>query len=214
MLRSAAVVFLAFGCSSSSATDFDHGKNDTSIQGGTERLSYPAAPYGTVENATIQDFRFLGWHQPEAVNYDETRIDPVSLAQFYGPNIAHKLRFLVITSTAVWCAACKLEYEDFASGRVDEYHAKGVEFLGALFEDNDSNPAKPSDLNLWATSYKVNFPFVLDPALKLGVFFDREATPMEMVVDLSTMQVRYIATGWATSGPASLWTVLDQLLGG
>jgi len=114
----------------------------------------------------------------------------------------------------VWCSACKLEYQDFASGRVDEYHARGVEFLGALFEDNDNNPAKPSDLNLWATSYKVNFPFVLDPGLKLGVFFDREATPMEMVVDLTNMKVVSIATGWATSGPASLWTELDTLLGG
>lgn len=214
MLRSAAVILLAVGCSSASPSDFDHGSSSSRTQGGPLRLPYPSPPYGTVEGAVIEDFRFLGWSQPVAVNYDENRLETVTFAQSYGPNAPKGLRFLVVTSTAVWCAACKLEYEDFASGRVDEYHARGVEFLGALFEDNDSNPAKPSDLKLWATEYNVNFPFVLDPALKLGSFFDREATPMEMIVDVSTMQILYIATGWATSGPASMWTALDQFLGG
>jgi hypothetical protein len=65
---------------------------------------------------------------------------------------------------------------------------------------------------------------VLDPALKFGNFFDVEATPMEMIVDTSNMQVVDISTGWARSSfdeagtPVNvegsfLWE-LDQLLGG
>jgi hypothetical protein len=94
------------------------------------------------------------------------------------------------------------------------YRAKGVEFVGALFEDNNSDPAKPSDLATWAKAYDVVFPFVLDPALKFGNFFDREATPMEMILDASNMQILSIQTGWARgNGPGTLWAELDQYLG-
>jgi hypothetical protein len=200
------------GCSSQSAAPFDRGQAATDAEtfGNGERLDYPAAPYGSTVGATIQDFRFLGWKNPKDANYDEQHLDTIELAKFYNPSGASGgVKFLVITSTAVWCSACKLEYQDMASGKTDDYRTKGVEFMGALFEDNDS---KPSDLTLWAKGYDVAFNFVLDPELKFGTFFDREATPMEMVIDAKNMQVLYIATGWATSGPGSLWALLDQYL--
>lgn len=183
-----------------------------------ERLDYPAPPYGATVGATIENFRFLGWTNPVDAKFDQTRLEEIELARFYNPSGTNGgTKFLVITSTAVWCSACKLEYQDMAH-KVDSYHQKGVEFLGALFEDGDEtngpNPAKPSDLALWAENYEVTFNFVLDPELKFGNFFDREATPMEMIIDAKTMKVVYIATGWATSGPSSLWTLLDQYLAG
>ena len=206
------IAFVALGCSSEPMTKFDDQSGSAAVVG-AERLPYPSPPYGTKPGATIENFQFLGWSDPKTVGEDITRLEPLSLARFYNPDGTSALRFLVITSTAVWCSACKLEYKDFANGKVDQYHARGVEFLGALFEDNDSNPAKPSDLQLWATAYKVGFPFALDPALKLGKFFDVEATPMEMVVDVRTMKIVLVSTGWVTSGPSSLWAALDQLLG-
>ena len=214
MVRTAALTLvLSVGCSAPDMTTFDDGRGGSERLESAPRLPYPPPPYGAVQGAIIENFQFLGWSDPRAVGYDLDRLEALSLAQFYNPTNATKLRYIVITSTAVWCSACKLEYQDFASGRVDEYHGRGVEFLGALFEDNDSNPAKPSDLRLWASQFKVNFPFGLDPALKLGAFFDVEATPMEMIVDVRTMKIVLVSTGWATSGPASLWTALDQLLG-
>ena len=100
------------------------------------------------------------------------------------------------------------------SGTVATYEGKGVRFLGALFEDNSNNPAKPSDLVLWAKQFNVTFPFVLDPDLKLGSFFDVEATPMEMIVDARTMKILAITEGWVTKGQGSLWSDLDTLLAG
>ena len=98
------------------------------------------------------------------------------------------------------------------TGSVATYEQKGVRFLGALFEDAQSNPAQPSDLVLWAKSFNVDFPFALDPDLKLGAFFDVEATPMEMIVDAKTMKIVKISEGWVTSGEGSLWSDLDALL--
>jgi hypothetical protein len=205
-------------CSSQSAVDYDRGR---STAGGAEtygtgvRRAYPAAPYGANIGATIENFHFLGWSDPVAAGLDTNQLEDVELAQFYNPTgKSGGTKLLVITSTAVWCSACKLEYADMA-GLVSEYKAKGVAFFGALFEDNDSNPAKPSDLGNWAQAYDVSFHFVLDPTLKFGNFFDREATPMEMVIDASNMQILSISTGWGRgTGPGTLWAELDQYLGG
>lgn len=211
-------VLVACGaCSSQSASDFDHGRPTAGSAGfgRGERLEYPTAPYGATVGATVENFHFLGWSSPVLANHDPEALETIQLAHFYNPSGSENgLNYLVITSTAVWCSACKYEYQDMASGQVEAYRKRGVEFFGALFEDNDGNPATPADLVLWAQNFDVDFPFVLDPSLKFGNFFDREATPMEMIVDAKTMQVVDIDTGWATAGPGSLWAKLDQLLGG
>jgi hypothetical protein len=177
-----------------------------------QRLPYPPAPYGASPGATIEDFRFLGWSQPADAKYDTGQLRPLSLAEFYDPRGVKAVRYVVITSTAVWCSACKLEYRDFASGKVEAYQKRGVRFLGALFQANDGTAATPGDLADWAKRYKVTFPFVLDPALKFGAFFDVEKTPMEMIVDARDMKIVQIDHGWATKGDLSIWTALDGLL--
>jgi hypothetical protein len=233
MRRAVAVLPLlaACACSSQSAVDFDRGQSTAGgaqTYGTGERRPYPSAPYGSTIGATIENFHFLGWTDPKAIAYDETHLDDIDLARFYNPSGASdRPKFLVITSTAVWCSACKVEYVDMVRA-ADIYRKKGVEFFGALFQDGNTRqgpfPAKPSDLNLWASTYEVPFHFVLDPALKLGNFFDVEATPMEMIIDTSNMQILHISTGWARSSfdeagnivnaeGSFLWE-LDQLLGG
>jgi len=220
----------AFGCSSpESPAPFDRG-NAASSSGGakegdtpavvpttdpttgvTVRLPYPEGPFGAVERTTIEDFRFLGWSRPATTGYDVDNLEPLRLADFYDPTGEKSISYLVINSAAVWCTACRGEYKDMVT-KVAAYQARGVAFVGALYQDNDGNPAKPSDLKLWASAYKVDFPFVLDPAFKLSAFFDLEATPMIMIIDAKTMRILHIQTGWAPSGPSSLWTQLDGLL--
>jgi AhpC/TSA family len=213
--RFSALVLLALpACSSSAKIEhFDDGKGAvTAADLGAPREAYPAAPYGARAGATIENFKFLGWQTPKDTNYDTTKLDRVSMGQFYDPDGVKGIKLLVITSTAVWCSACKQEYKDMAP-TVSSYEAKGVRFLGALFEDDMSNPAKPSDLVLWAKLFTVNFPFALDPDLKLGSFFDVEATPMEMIVDTRTMKILGITEGWLSGkGEGTLWAELDTLL--
>jgi hypothetical protein len=203
-------------CSSSDAqVPFDDGKGSAAAAGlGELRAEYPAAPYGSRTGAVIENFRFLGWHSPKASSYDTTKLEAVNLGQFYDPTGERGVKLLVMTSTAVWCSACKQEYKDMAAN-VATYEAKGVRFLGALFQDASMpspKPSKPSDLVLWAKTFDVTFPFVLDPDLKLGSFFDVEATPMEMIVDAKTMEILGITEGWVSKGDGSLWSELDTWL--
>ncbi|HVW24192.1 MAG TPA: redoxin domain-containing protein [Polyangiaceae bacterium] len=210
--RAAFATFALAACSSSDKqVPFDTGKGEIVSQLGEPRVDYPAAPYGSRAGATIQNFEFLGWDAPQAVAYDTSKLQTVSMGQFYDPAGTQGIKLLVVTSTAVWCSACKQEYHDM-TGNIATYESKGVRFLGALFEDDMSNPAQPSDLVLWAKSFNVAFPFALDPDLKLGAFFDVEATPMEMIIDTKTMKILKISEGWVTQGDGSLWSDLDALL--
>jgi hypothetical protein len=209
---SAASAFCALACSSGAkdAVPFDDGKTGT-VTSQQERLPYPAPPYGAGVGAILENFTFLGWQAPKAAGFDSTRLEPIQLADFYDPSGAKHTPFLVITSTALWCSACKAEYQDMKT-QAPVYEKKGVAFLGALFEDNGGGPAHPPDLTVWAKTFDVTFPFVLDPELKLGSFFDINATPMEMIVDTRNMQIISLEEGWAATGSGSLWSQLDTLL--
>lgn len=179
---------------------------------GRLRLAYPEPPYGTGQGAVIQDLTLLGWQDPAAREYDPATLAPLSLSAFHPPNGRAELRYLVVVSAAVWCTVCRAEFTEMGS-RIDAYRERGIEFLGTLYEDNDGGPARPEDLSLWAERFDVRFPLVLDPAFVLGPYFDMSATPMNMVIDVRTMQILSIDHGWVPDGAeGNLWEYLDTLL--
>ena len=200
---------LVLGCSSGDKpVPFDDGKGTPPTATAGARLDYPAPPFGATQGATIANFEFLGWSNPKTAAFDTTHLETHSLAEFYDPTGEKGVQYLMITSTAVWCSACKSEYQEMAP-KVATYEARGARFMGALFEDNDSNPARPSDLATWAKTYAVTFPFMLDPGFSMGAFFAEQATPMVMIVDTHDMS---ILTLEENGNLASVWAFLDQNL--
>jgi hypothetical protein len=104
---------------------------------------------------------------------------------------------------------CQAEYRDIAEQQIyTQLKARGVEMLGVLFEDRSALPARYSDLKTWAEAFQVEFPFVLDPGFKMGSFFDRSATPMNMIVDARTMKVLGVWTGYTVE----MYDVIDTEL--
>jgi hypothetical protein len=172
---------------------------------------YPSGPYGTVAGAVIENLSFLGWRQPDVAAYDPTHFETVRLSDFYNPDGSTDLKLLAVNASGVWCAVCRSEYQHFhTEGIYDKYRAKGVEFLGTLFEDNNYYPARPDDLVRWASyaQYQVKFPFVLDPGFKLGQFFSSDATPLNMLIDVRTMRIVSVTMGYSTD----YWSSVDSLL--
>ncbi len=172
-------------------------------------FAYPAPPYGVRTGAILENLEFLGWHDPMAAGFDLNAAQTVSLADFYDPDGQKGIELLMINAVAVWCGVCRTEYADIRSdGIYAEYAPRGLEVLGILFEDNEGGPADYTDLINWSNSYQVNFPFVLDPGFKTGVYFDRSATPMNMLVDARTMQILSVMTGYNPQ----VYEVIDGLL--
>jgi len=181
------------------------------------RPSYPEGPYGRGVGATIANLGFLGWRDPEGANYDPLALEVVRLSDFYNPSgAADGVRIIALNASAVWCTVCRAEYRHFnTAGTYAQYRPKGVEIIGILFEDNDYNPAKPGDLVLWGgpNGYKVPFPLVLDPGFKSGVYFDSDATPMNMLIDATNMQILKVTMGYDSSNPEKYWQAIDAWLG-
>ena len=220
-LACAAAAFLA-ACSSAPLDDTANGEAPSSSAGGApvvtpsgnaayEKRDYPAGPYGTGVGATLQDFAFLGWHDPVAAGYDTAKLEQVRLSDYYDPDGSRGIKLLWINASAVWCSVCRSEMKDIKNNQVRaRFEPKGVQLMGTLFEDNRTGPAKPLDLQNWGKlpDHAIDFPLVLDPGFKLGAFFTSDATPLNMLVDARTMTVVSLTMGYS----ADYWSEVDDYL--
>jgi hypothetical protein len=176
-----------------------------------QKQDYPAGPYGTGVHATLEDFAFLGWHDPLAANYDASKLEQVRLSEYYNPDGRSDVKLIWINASAVWCSVCRAEMTDIKDNGVHASFApRGVQMIVTLFEDNKSGPAKPSDLHNWgiADAHQIDFPLLLDPGFKLGAFFTSDATPLNMLVDAKTMKVIDATMGYSSD----YWQRVDRLL--
>ncbi len=176
-----------------------------------EKVDYPAGPYGVGVHATLENFAFLGWHDPVAANYDQTKLETVQLSEYYNPDGRNNLKLIWINASAVWCSVCRAEMADIKNNGVRAAFApKGVQLIETLFEDNKSGPAKPLDLHNWGSlpAHSIDFPLLLDPGFKLGAFFTSDATPLNMLVDAKTMKVIDATMGYSSD----YWQRVDKLV--
>ena len=106
---------------------------------------------------------------------------------------------------------CRGEMKDINDKAIfDTYGPRGLQLVETLFEDNDSGPATPLDLKRWGElpAHSIRFPLLLDPGFKLGAFFTSDATPLNMLVDASTMRVIDAQMGYSPD----YWKSIDKLL--
>lgn len=169
--------------------------------------NYPAGPFGIGPGGVIENFAFMGWREPATAGYDLEKLETVRVSEFYRPGGETKL--LWINASAVWCAVCRAEMKDIRDKGISaKLGAKGLVMIETLFEDNDTNPAKPSDLKTWGSVHAIDFPLVLDPGFKLGVFFTSDATPLNMLVDARSMRVIEVTMGYSPD----YWLRVEQFL--
>ncbi len=202
-LRTGALLFTLFaaGCGSNTPEIPSEYLNGSGGSGGTSSLSYPAGPYGTTQGTLIKNYRFnVGWSDPKAVGYDLERLDaePLELASFYAPTgedaDGQPRELLLLNTAAIWCQACRIEHEELDT-RLAQYGPRGVVIFSTLFQDAQSRPATTQHLKVWAQQFEVGFPFALDPEYQMGDFARAETAPLNLVVDLKTMEILLKVTG-------------------
>jgi hypothetical protein len=169
--------------------------------------AYPAGPYGSEVGSIIANHEFLGWLDPIRSGFDPNRLREIRLSDFHDPR-GQDTELIVLNSSAVWCPACRSEMQTL--DRLDmsgSYRRAKVAIVGTLFEDGTGAPAKPEDLALWGNglSFLIDFPLVLDPALKLGPYFAQSVTPLNLVIDARTMEILFVFMGYSQT----LWALVD-----
>lgn len=207
---------LAAGCGSddpAAPTAEKNGQNGAA--GGTQAVNYPAGPYGHTKDTVLENKTFQGLVNPSAASFvaDEATTAKIQFADFYNPTKdPSKPLVLVMTAAARWCGPCKQE----ASVSMKHYatwHPKGVEFLVTVIEDasNPPNDATFTDLQLWTKAYKLEYPTVIDPGAKnMSAFFNKSAIPFNMIVDTTTMTIKYTVEGLLDMGETAAGGKLIQ----
>lgn len=158
---------------------------DSGAEGGagepTDRTTYPAGPYGLSAGDVLEDLAFVA---PDG--------SPFRLGDVFANQ---QNRVMLLTTTAGWCTAC-LEEQPKLVALHGELSGKGLAVVAALFEDADFAPATVAQAAEWKAQYDLPYPLVLDAGFQLSAYYDETLTPMNMIVDVDTMQILKITTGY------------------
>jgi peroxiredoxin len=142
---------------------------------------YPAGPYGTHIGDRIQNLTFL--------TVDGTN---VSLRDYY-QDTTRKL--LLVYQTAGWCSACAYESRHL-NGIYTSYWSRGLSIMAAVFEDDYGYPATREYAQEYARTYGFLFTTVVDSPSQLNAYCHEELSPMNLLIDLSTMNIVDIQYGY------------------
>ncbi|HNS97936.1 MAG TPA: redoxin domain-containing protein [Polyangiaceae bacterium] len=166
-------------------------------------IPYPAGPFGRDVGSIIRNYKFSGFANPSEAEYKATKdtIVTIRLSDYYNPdNDPNKPVALLLNASARWCTVCQKEAGD-SKVHYPYWKEKRVEFITAIFEDDDGEPADFSDIEYWGARFKLEYPLVLDPKLTLGAFFDKSASPFNMIIDTRTMKIVFADEGLIDLGP-------------
>jgi thiol-disulfide isomerase/thioredoxin len=181
---------------------------------------YPCGPYGTNNGEVAANLDFLGFKDPEEAcqAHKEKVLDldtkvKVSFKDFhlgFGDTSCNKRGLLWVMVSAGWCGPCQREVcktvRDYQAGAVDSR----VAVLNIMFEtDKLGTPVTEEFLRLWITSLRdpdtgkrclttpanLSFPVVMDPAFKMGVYFNKSSVPFNMLIDTSNMKIYFRQVG-------------------
>ncbi len=146
---------------------------------------YPAGPFGTSAGDTIDNLTFSRAGGGSLSLHDLFCDDSTTL--------------LLLYATAGWCTACQVESADLP-GVYAEFNSQGLEILAAVFENTSGDPASVDYAEGYRDHYDFTFPTVADSELLVTDFFDKTTAPMNMFVDLQTMEILAIQTGYDAGG--------------
>jgi thiol-disulfide isomerase/thioredoxin len=161
---------------------------------GEMRGAYPAGPYGMGEDTVIESLPFL---MPDG----QTR----TLEDVWKDNTK---KLMLITTSAGWCTAC-IDEQPALKEYHQNYGPKGLFILEAVFEDGAYMPATVEYTASWKRQYDLPFEVVADVDFKLGRYYNRELSPMNMIVDVTTMKILRITSGF---DPNATEAILDARL--
>ena len=213
----AALAMGGLGCNEDGTNGSDSPPPDTTALATT--VGYPAGPYNVQPGDVIKDFEFQGFTNPRV---GSAALVPIKLSNFYNPHAGDasykpadpsvddrlypagspygagtkKPRALAINIGAVWCGPCNFEAKTELPSHYAKYRPLGGEFLFQLADGAMQGTAgTQKDLAIWTKKYKVDYPSTIDPHKQLTAFFDSNAYPANMIVDLRTMRIVAVVAG-------------------
>jgi hypothetical protein len=175
------VLFLAFACTSGGTGDEGDTAPQADMTGQLDASGYPAGPYGNEEGQPLANLSF----------FDPALAANVSLGDLRGG----EAKVLMITSSAGWCGAC-LQEAIVMSALEATWAPRGLYIMYTLFQDWNGGAADQAFWTEWREQTDPSYRVVLDQDFVLGDYFSPDAAPLNMLVDLETMKILRLETGF------------------
>lgn len=116
---------------------------------------------------------------------------------------------VVLLAAAGWCAPCQAE-ASVLSSFVATYEPQGVSVLTAVIQDAQSNPADVEFGRLWAETFSLTIPTLIDSDFTTSRYFDIGAMPSAMLIDAQSLEILSVTIG-ADTGSDPLGKYRDLL---
>ncbi len=118
-------------------------------------------------------------------------------------------RLLLLNVGAGWCLPCIEETRELVESGLHVVRAEqGLRIVQVLYEDEDAERATRTFCRQWTEEYGMCFPVLTDPLFSTNVYFDRSATPVNMLIDRDAV-IRYKVTA---QNPVDLEANVEALL--
>jgi hypothetical protein len=193
-------MFLLMGCGNGSTNGDPDADTDVTEEPSEEieidpACEYPAGPYGTEVGDIIDN---LSWDVVVGGG-------SVSLRQFHcDPSTT----LLLMYGTAGWCPNCPYESADLPD-LYSDFHSQGLEIIALVFEDTSGDPADLAFAELYQGEYDFPFTTVADHDILVEDYSDPDSAPINIFVDLSTMEILDISSGYSAG---AFQTQIEDLL--
>jgi thiol-disulfide isomerase/thioredoxin len=144
------------------------------------------APIIDLELAALIDTNGNGLSHDDAVT--TTRLSDHLAARRPGT------RVLMVNAAAGWCEPCQREAAALPAFEA-EYGPRGVAILTAVFQDPAGAPCDEAFARLWAQTFSLPIPVLIDTQFQTGAYFQASVMPANLFVDAETGEILLIATG-------------------
>lgn len=161
-----------------------------------DRETYPPGPYGLAEADIIENLSFK--------NPDDTDF---FLNEIFADE---KNKLLLVSTSSGWCTSC-IEEQAKLEARHQSWGPKGLYILLTSFEDGQFRAATPDYAGEWKERYNLSYTVVADAPFVFQAYYDRTLTPMVMLIDVETMSILRIMTGFDES---VVDAIIEAKLGG
>ncbi|MCB9556199.1 MAG: redoxin domain-containing protein [Deltaproteobacteria bacterium] len=166
--------------------------------------AYPAGPYGTSVGQVIFNHSFDAFLDPDnfckkhsAKVMDLSKTQKISLNDWYYGRGCGKQKLLWISVVAGWCTYCIQEAREVMSWIRQNGLDERVAVAEIIYENGQrgSRFIDEAFAKTWINGNQTTFPLMIDRSFEMSKYFTASATPLNMLIDLSTMQIYYKQTG-------------------
>ena len=112
-------------------------------------------------------------------------------------------KLLLVSTSAGWCSAC-IEEQPALEQLHQDYAGEGLVVMVTLFEDLEYQAVDGSYAQAWKDRYNLSFVVVADREFVFKDYYNTDATPMFMTVEIPTMTILRIETGFDSGAVTSI----------